>query len=62
MQGFVMKYMHTDETTDTSTKDSDGKQCGFPDPPFMMDSFVFVDAKNGKTGQIDNGPDKKEYR
>ena len=59
MQGFVMKYMHTDETTDTSTKDSDGKQCGFPDPPFMMDSFVFVDAKNGKAGQIDNGQIRK---
>ena len=59
MQGFVMKYMHTDETTDTSTKDSDGKQCGFPDPPFMMDSFVFVDAKSGKAGQIDNGQIRK---
>ena len=52
MPGFMVKYAHTENRTDTAADDRNDKECGFRNSPKVLFGLVFIQIHTEKADQI----------
>ena len=62
VSGFVVKGIHSEDRTDASTDQGDGKQGGFRNPEGSFSGTVFINSHHRKADEVDSGKVNDEKR